>query len=94
MASSSAFGKLPYVGCSGPRYNETAVGKGSLDAGFTVLSEMWYYYHVRGRVQDGDGVPVDASASGGSVTNCAKTPGAVWYYERTPGSVAGGASEL
>ncbi|KAI1170510.1 ribonuclease T2 family protein [Nemania sp. FL0916] len=79
------FGKLPYVGCSGPKYNETAAGKGSLDNGATVLSEMWYYYHVNGRVQRVDGKPVDAS---GSVTNCAKTKKAVWYYERSRGSVA------
>ncbi|KAI0478027.1 ribonuclease T2 family protein [Xylaria cf. heliscus] len=79
------FGKIPYVGCSGPRYNETAAGKGSKDNGFTVLSEMWYYHHVRGRVQRVQGVPVDAS---GSVTNCAKAPKAIWYYERTPHSVA------
>ncbi|KAI1182628.1 ribonuclease T2 family protein [Nemania serpens] len=84
-ALTSRFGKVPYVGCSGPRYNETAAGKGSLDRGQTVLSEMWYYYHVRGRVQRVDGVPVDAT---GSNTNCATSPHAVWYYERTPRSVA------
>ncbi|TRX88472.1 hypothetical protein FHL15_010662 [Xylaria flabelliformis] len=84
-AIKTQFGKVPYVGCSGPRYNETAPGKGSKDNGFTVLSEMWYYYHVNGRVQRVQGVPVDAS---GSVTNCAKAPGAVWYYERTAHSVA------
>jgi ribonuclease T2 len=82
------FGKLPYVGCSGPRYNETAKGKGSKDNGFTVVSEMWYYYHVRGRVQRVDGVPVDANSTGGSLSSCAKTPGALWYYERNHRSVA------
>ncbi|KAI1739550.1 ribonuclease T2 family protein [Xylaria scruposa] len=84
-AIKAQFGKIPYVGCSGPRYNETSAGKGSKDNGYTVLSEMWYYYHVNGRVQRVQGVPVDAS---GSVTNCAKAPGAVWYYERTAHSVA------
>ncbi|KAI1123757.1 ribonuclease T2 family protein [Nemania abortiva] len=79
------FGKLPYIGCSGPKFNETAAGKGSLDNGYTVLSEMWYYYHVRGRVQRVDGVPVDVS---GKATSCATSKNAVWYYERTPHSVA------
>lgn len=36
----------PYIGCSGPRYNETTVGKGSNDTGRTVVSEVWYYFHV------------------------------------------------
>ncbi|KAI0199198.1 ribonuclease T2 family protein [Astrocystis sublimbata] len=84
-ALQTGFGKVPYIGCSGPRYNETAAGKGSKDNGKTVLSEMWYYYHVLGRVQNAQGIPTDPS---GSPTNCAKAPGAVWYYERTPGSVA------
>ncbi|KAF2964271.1 hypothetical protein GQX73_g9287 [Xylaria multiplex] len=78
------FGKTPYVGCGGPRFNETKAGEGSADNGFTVLAEMWYYYHARGRVQRVDGVPTDAT---GSTTSCAKAPGAVWYYERTPRSV-------
>lgn len=38
------YGAVPYVGCSGPRYNETAAGKGSLDNGRTQLSEVWYYF--------------------------------------------------
>ncbi|KAI1147337.1 ribonuclease T2 family protein [Nemania diffusa] len=79
------FGKLPYIGCSGPRFNETEAGRGSADNGYTVLSEMWYYYHVRGRVQRVDGVPIDVS---GSATSCATSKKAVWYYERTPHSVA------
>ncbi|GAW12298.1 hypothetical protein ANO14919_016620 [Xylariales sp. No.14919] len=81
----SKFGKVPYVGCGGPRFNETEAGKGSSDNGYTVLSEMWYYFHVQGRVQRAQGVPVDAT---GSTTSCAKAPGAVWYYERTPCAVA------
>lgn len=85
-ALTDGFGALPYVGCSGPRYNATAAGQGSDDNGLTVLSEVWYYHHVLGRVQAGRAVPVDASINGGSVSNCAKTPGAVHYYERTRGS--------
>ncbi|KAI0394691.1 ribonuclease T2 [Xylariaceae sp. FL0594] len=87
-ALQAGFGKLPYIGCSGPRYNETAQGRGSRDNGYTVISEMWYYYHVRGRVQHVDGVPVDANSTGGRLSSCATTPGALWYYERNPGSVA------
>jgi ribonuclease T2 len=44
-----AYGTLPYVGCSGPRYNETASGKGSSDNGRTSLSEVWYFSHVSAR---------------------------------------------
>jgi ribonuclease T2 len=40
------YGALPYIGCSGPRYNETAAGKGSTDNGRTQISETWYYFHV------------------------------------------------
>ncbi|KAK7750816.1 hypothetical protein SLS62_007215 [Diatrype stigma] len=80
------FGTLPYIGCSGPRYNETAAGRGSTDAGRTVLSEMWYYFHVAGRPQRGEAVPVAANVTGGSATSCAAAPGAIWYYERTRGS--------
>lgn len=39
-------GAKPYIGCSGPRYNTTDVGKGSNDTGRTVVSEVWYYNHV------------------------------------------------
>ncbi|KAF2140954.1 uncharacterized protein K452DRAFT_288348 [Aplosporella prunicola CBS 121167] len=83
-ALTARWGAVPYLACSGPRFNETALGNGTLDAGFTALSEVWYYSHVRGRPQDGDAVPVNAT---GSNTNCAKAPGAIHYYERTPGSV-------
>ena len=84
-ALSTGFGALPYIGCSGPRYNTTEAGKkaNSTDSGFTVLTEAWYYYHVYGRPQRVQGLPVNASIGGGSVSNCAKAPGAVWYYQRT-----------
>ncbi|KAI2628438.1 ribonuclease T2 family protein [Xylaria nigripes] len=83
----SRFGQRPWVGCGGPKYNETEAGKGSSDNGGTVLNEMYYYYHVWGRVQDANGIPLDASI-GGSISSCATSPGAIWYYERTVSSVA------
>lgn len=85
-ALAKKFGATPYVGCSGPKYNETIEGKGSKDDGKTILSEVWYYYHVYGRSQNGKGKPVDADANGGRVTNCAKEKGAIRYPERTKGS--------
>lgn len=57
-----------------------------MDNGGTVLDEVWYYYHVYGRPQRGQGLPVNASINGGSVSSCATTPGAVWYYLWTEGS--------
>ncbi|OHE90369.1 ribonuclease T2 family protein [Colletotrichum orchidophilum] len=80
-------GAVPYLGCSGPRYNATEAGKGSLDNGYTQLTEAWYYFHVHGKPQRGDAVPVAADINGGRVTNCATTAGAIWYYERSEGSV-------
>ncbi|KAI0158493.1 ribonuclease T2 family protein [Pestalotiopsis sp. NC0098] len=82
----AGFGKLPYIGCSGPRYNATDAGKGSSDNGYTVLTEVWYYHHTLGRVQNARAEKVHANITGGSVSSCAKTPGALRYYERTPGS--------
>ncbi|KAI9934459.1 hypothetical protein ASPWEDRAFT_175188 [Aspergillus wentii DTO 134E9] len=78
-------GARPYIGCSGPRYNETDAGRGSMDDGYTVLDQIYYYMHVLGRPQDGMGVPVDASVEG-SLSSCAKSEGGVWYYERASGS--------
>jgi ribonuclease T2 len=77
-------GAIPFIGCSGPRFNATAQGTNSTDRGYTRLTEVWYYDWVYGRPQEGDTVPVNASAS--YQTNCAKTEGALWYYERTEGS--------
>lgn len=37
-----AFGAVPYLACSGSRFNETAAGLGSSDNGYTSLSEVWY----------------------------------------------------
>ena len=82
-ALSSEYGATPFVGCSGPRYNETAAGKGSLDNGRTQVSEMWYYFHVDGRPQDGHSVVLERSGK----SSCAKAEGAVHYYERANGSV-------
>lgn len=82
----AAFGAVPYLGCSGARFNETAAGAGSGDGGYTALSEVWYYHHVLGRPQERDGVPVAANATGGSLGNCAASPGAIHYYERANAS--------
>jgi ribonuclease T2 len=77
-------GGVPFIGCSGPRFNATAAGKGSSDNGYTVLSEVWYYEHVYGRPQEGKTVAVDASPT--YLTNCAKTKGAILYPLRSNGS--------
>ncbi|EME82494.1 uncharacterized protein MYCFIDRAFT_189121 [Pseudocercospora fijiensis CIRAD86] len=63
-ALAAEHGAVPYVGCSGPRYNDTAAGKAakSTDTGRTVLSEVWYYMHVFGRPQDHRYVPVDQTS--------------------------------
>ncbi|KAF2152265.1 ribonuclease T2 [Myriangium duriaei CBS 260.36] len=78
------YGALPYVGCTGPRYNSTEAGKGSTDNGRTIVDEMWYYLHIYGRPQDGHGVPIDAT---GSVSSCATTKGALTYPLRSAGSI-------
>ncbi|PNP48738.1 ribonuclease T2 family protein [Trichoderma gamsii] len=80
------YGVIPYLGCGGPKYNETKAGKGSRDNGGTQLNEVWYYYHVYGAPQQNQALRVPADIAGGSLTSCAKTPGAIWYYERAPGS--------
>jgi ribonuclease T2 len=80
-----ATGATPYLGCTGPKFNETQAGKGSMDDGHTVLDEVWYYMHVLGRPQDMRSIPVDASIAG-SDTTCATSRGAIWYFERALGS--------
>ena len=82
-ALATEYGATPYVGCSGPRYNETAAGAGSSDAGRTQVSEMWYYFHVDGRPQEGKSVALERTGS----SSCAKAEGALHYYERAAGSV-------
>jgi len=82
-ALTKGYGKLPYVGCSGPRYNETDAGKGTMDNGRTQISETWYYFHSLGRPQEGKWVPLDAT---GFTTSCAKAEGALLYPERAKGS--------
>lgn len=74
-------GVVPYVGCSGPRYNETQAGRAanSTDSGRTVLSEVWYYMHAYGRPQDFRYVPVNQTSKSG----CTNATGGVWYYEQT-----------
>jgi ribonuclease T2 len=72
-------GALPYVGCSGPRYNDTDAGKkaNSTDTGRTVLSEVWYYTHTFGRPQNVRYVPVDQTGK----SSCTNATGALWYYQ-------------
>jgi len=41
-ALSHEYGAVPYLGCTGPRFNETVAGANSTDTGRTVLSEVWY----------------------------------------------------
>ncbi|CEJ84511.1 Putative Ribonuclease T2 family protein [[Torrubiella] hemipterigena] len=87
------FGQLPFLGCSGPRFNETAAGKGSLDNGRTQLSEVWYYHTVYGAPQRIDAKRLPATAAGNFLTTCAKADKAVWYYERAKGSQRGCSSK-
>lgn len=77
------YGALPYIGCSGPMYNETAAGKNSTDPGRTVVNEVWYYFHAYGRPQAGVWLPSNAT---GSVSSCAKAANALQYNLRTNGS--------
>jgi ribonuclease T2 len=86
-ALTKGYGKLPYLGCSGPAYNTTAAGKGTTDNGAIYLDEAWYYFYAYGRPQDGAWVPLDASVSGSAVSTCATTKGAVQYLQRTTTSV-------
>jgi len=79
-----ASGAIPYIGCSGPRYNQTDAGTGSQDNGRTVISEAWYYDYVLGRPQEGISVAVNAT---GSTSSCAKADNALWYYEPTESSI-------
>lgn len=83
-ALSNGYGAVPYVGCAGTPYNETAAGAGSQDSGRTELSEVWYYFHSFGRPQNGHWSPLDQTTT----SSCAQAAGAVHYYERSPGSEA------
>ncbi|TIA18483.1 ribonuclease T2 [Aureobasidium pullulans] len=82
-ALTSSYGALPYIGCSGPRFSETAAGANSTDNGRTQISEVWYYFHAFGRPQRGQWLPTNAT---GSVTSCAKTANALRYPLRANGS--------
>lgn len=85
-ALTEGYGKTPYISCTGPAYNTTEAGNGSKDQGKTVLSEVWYYHHVFGRVQRNQPWRVNADVAGGSLSNCAIAPDSIWYYERSEGS--------
>lgn len=80
-ALTQEYGAVPYLGCSGPRFNETDAGRASnaTDSGRTELDEVWYYMHVYGRPQDHRPVPVDRVG----VSGCTNATGGVQYYERT-----------
>ncbi|GAB0132726.1 hypothetical protein EsDP_00001154 [Epichloe bromicola] len=85
-ALTRGFGSSVFVGCGGPRFNETEAGRGSADNGRTELNEIWYYYHVRGTPRGADGNKLDAGTAGGRLTTCAEAKEAVKYYERSEGS--------
>ncbi|KAI6896979.1 hypothetical protein D0867_14509 [Hortaea werneckii] len=82
-ALSQQYGATPYLGCSGPRYNETVAGANSTDTGRTQLSEVRYYFHAYGKPQHGGSIPVEKTGS----SSCATSGGAIHYYERANGSV-------
>lgn len=83
-ALTTEYGAVPYIGCSGPKYNTTEAGANSTDSGRTNIDELWYYQHVYGRPQDGNSVPVNATSPN---TSCAKTANAINYYLRTTNSL-------
>lgn len=76
------FGAKPYLGCSGPAYNATKEGAHTNDHGRTVLSEVWYFNHVTGRIQDANATHINSTTP----TSCSNSTDAIWYYERTPTS--------
>jgi len=84
-ALSQEYGAVPYLGCSGKRYNETEEGHGSNDTGRTSLSEVWYFSWANGRPQDQTGDTI-VKVNSTTKSSCATTEGAVWYYERAEGS--------
>jgi ribonuclease T2 len=49
---------------------------------------VWYYNHVYGQTQAKHTQRARADINGGGLSNCAKAPGAIWYYERAKGSEA------
>lgn len=77
-----ATGAKPYIGCSGDRYNTTASGKGTSDSGRVVISEIWYYNHAYGRIDNLNFTAVDST----SKSSCATTNGALHYYLRGDGT--------
>ncbi|PVF97515.1 ribonuclease T2 [Serendipita vermifera] len=66
-ALATASGATPYLGC------KKVSGKSS-------LTEVWYYSHAMGRVQDLQLTPVDTTTK----TNCPKE--GIYYFERAHGS--------
>ncbi|KAH4934847.1 hypothetical protein HBI79_078060 [Parastagonospora nodorum] len=83
-------GGVPFIGCNGPRYSEsdvspwnntTAAGKGRPEKRNTGPRQNLEVY---GRPQEGNVIPTSAAPT--YLTNCAKAPGAVMYYQRSNGS--------
>ncbi|KAF5388498.1 hypothetical protein D9757_004613 [Collybiopsis confluens] len=59
-------GALPFLGCTNG----------------TILTEVYYYHHVRGTAQYGHYKNINTTSP---ATTCLSNA-AIWYYERTPGS--------
>ena len=76
------YGAKPYIGCSGQAFKNTEEGKHTDDSGATVLSEVWYFNHVYGRVSNGNVARIDSLTD----SKCAQSDEAIWYYERAPES--------
>lgn len=72
---------MPYIGCSGPRYNEIEAGRAAntTDTGRTVVSEVWYFMHAYRRPQDHHTMLVDST----TLSGCTNATNAVRYYETT-----------
>lgn len=83
-ALTKKWGAIPYLGCSGSKYNATKAGNGTEDSGRIMLDEVWYYMHVLGKPQSMTYQVVNATSP---QTTCATSEGAVWYYEMTPSSI-------
>merc|ERR1711939_49475 len=81
-ALTKASGAKPYIGCSGPRYNTTAAGNGTTDSGRTVISELWYYNHAFGRIDNLNLTAVPSTSN----SSCATTDKVIHYYARGNGT--------
>jgi len=78
----NATGAMPYLGCSGDRFNATAAGNGTSDGGRTILTEVWHYHHAWGPISRLNYTAVNST----SRSSCATSENAISYFERTAGS--------